>query len=572
MSLPRPTALLALCAATALTTTALSTAALTTTALATPSQSGERSQRHQTASEAKVNLVFVIDGLRPDSISPTETPNLFRLREQGVNFPNSHAVVPTVTRVNSTVLGTGQTPGTNGIVGNEIYVPSVDPTKPINTASASQLLKLRAAEGRITLTETLGERLQAQGKKLVTIGSGTSGASLLLNPTAPDGTGVMINAGSEDGPRAIPADVGQEMQRRFGPPPANPGTSKVDYVIRALNDYVLTDLNPDVVLTWMTEPDGSQHEHGVGSPQAKATIRSDDRNIGLVLQQLKKLQIADRTNIMVVSDHGFSVTDYAVNVSQELVKAGLKQSATSTDVIVANTGSVALHVKDRDPAKIEALSRFLLRRQDADTVFTAARRPVDGRYRALPGGTRSSERVARGWVDGTFSLELIGHANPERGADVVVTFPWSAKPNAYGVPGSAATSAGGTAPTGARTGNASTHGSFSPYDVRNTFLGWGVDFKDGTVSQVPAGNIDVVPTLLALEGLTTRGTEGRILREGLNGGPAPTSVGSKTRSLTVSSKQDDYRGEVSVSEVAGQRYIDFSRRLPADRTAASRSR
>ena len=521
---------------------------------------------------AEVNLVFVLDGLRPDSISSTQTPNLFRLREEGVNFPNSHAMVPTVTRVNSTVLGTGQEPGTNGIVGNEIYVPSVDPAKPISTASASQLLKLRAAEGRIALTQTLGERLQAQGKKLVTIGSGTSGASLLLNPTAPDGTGVMINAGSNDGPRAFPAEVGQEMERRFGPPPTEPGTSKVDYVIRALNDYVLTDLDPDVVLTWMTEPDGSQHEHGAGSPEAKAAIRNDDRNIGLVLQQLEKLQIADRTNIMVVSDHGFSVTDYAVNVSQELVKAGLKQSATSTDVVVANTGSVALHVKDRDPARIEAISRFLLHRTDVDTVFTAARRPLEGRYRSLPGEAQPSKRVARGWVDGTFSLELIGHANPERGADIVVTFPWSAKPNAYGVPGTAATSAGGTAPTGPRTGNASTHGSFSPYDVRNTFLGWGVDFKDGVVSQVPAGNIDVATTLLALEGLPTRGTEGRVLHEGLNGGPAPTSVRSKSRSLTVSSRKDGYRGEVRVSEVADQRYIDFSRRLPADRKAASRSR
>src|SRR5665811_57138 len=98
------------------------------------------------ASEAELNLVFVVDGLRPDSITAAETPNLFRLREQGVNFPNSHAVVPTVTRVNSAVLGTGHQPGTNGIVGNEIYVPSVDPAQPISTASASQLLKLREAE------------------------------------------------------------------------------------------------------------------------------------------------------------------------------------------------------------------------------------------------------------------------------------------------------------------------------------------------------------------------------------------------------------------------------------------
>ncbi len=567
MNSRRPTTVLALCAATAMSAAVL--AIPSTTALAAPSQAGERPEQRRAASEAEVNLVFVLDGLRPDSISATETPNLFRLREQGVDFPNSHAMVPTVTRVNSTVLGTGQSPGTNGIVGNEIYVPSVDPAKPINTASASQLLKLRAAEGRIALAETLGERLQAQGKKLVTIGSGTSGASLLLNPTAPDGTGVMINAGSNDGPRAFPAEVGQEMERRFGPPPTEPGTSKVDYVIRALNDYVLTDLDPDVVLTWMTEPDGSQHEYGTGSPEAKAAIRNDDRNIGLVLQQLEKLQIADRTNIMIVSDHGFSATDYAVNISQELVEAGLKQSATSTDVVVANTGSVALHVKDRDPARIEAISQFLLRRTDVDTVFTAALEPREGRYRTLPGEAQSSTRLMRGWVDGTFSLELIGHANPERGADIVVTFPWSAKPNAYGVPGTAATSAGGTAATGPRTGNASTHGSFSPYDVRNTFLGWGVDFKDGVVSQVPAGNIDIASTLLALEGLPTLGTEGRVLREALNGGP--TSVHSKSRSLTVSSRKDGYRGEVRISEVADQRYIDFSRRLPVDRKAASRS-
>lgn len=88
-----------------------------------------------------------------------------------------------------------------------------------------------------------------------------------------------------------------------------------------------------------------------------------------------------------------------------------------------------------------------------------------------------------------------------------------------------------------------------------------MDFKDGLVSQVPAGNIDVASTLLALEGLPTLGTEGRVLREGLNGGPDPTSVRTKSRSLTVSSSKDDYRGEVLVSEVAHQRYTDFSRRL-----------
>ena len=56
---------------------------------------------------AALHLVFVVDGLRPDSIDATETPNLYRLRKEGVAFEHTHAVFPTVTRVNSTSLGTG---------------------------------------------------------------------------------------------------------------------------------------------------------------------------------------------------------------------------------------------------------------------------------------------------------------------------------------------------------------------------------------------------------------------------------------------------------------------------------
>ena len=76
--------------------------------------------------QARLNLVFILDGLRPDSINPQNTPNLYRLRQEGVNYVNSHAVFPTVTRVNSTAIGTGYYPGKNGIVSNSMYVPQVN--------------------------------------------------------------------------------------------------------------------------------------------------------------------------------------------------------------------------------------------------------------------------------------------------------------------------------------------------------------------------------------------------------------------------------------------------------------
>src|SRR5436189_1236780 len=81
----------------------------------------------QAPTKSVLHVVLVSDGLRTDSINERETPNLQRLKAEGVAFANSHAVFPTVTRVNSTALGTGTYPARNGIMGNVIYIPAVDP-------------------------------------------------------------------------------------------------------------------------------------------------------------------------------------------------------------------------------------------------------------------------------------------------------------------------------------------------------------------------------------------------------------------------------------------------------------
>lgn len=499
------------------------------------------------ASNGRLTLVFVLDGLRPDAISREETPNLYRLREEGVNFVNSHSAVPTVTRVNSAVIGTGSHPGTNGIVGNEMYVPEVDPRRAFSTGEADKLTRLdQVTGGRMILVDSLGERLAARGKRLVALGSGTSGGTLLLNPRAPRGVGTMINAGdvSAARPFAYPTAIGEHVLGRFGRPPTTSGTAKVDYAEQLLRDYVLPELRPDVVLNWLTEPDGSQHARGAGSPEARATIRNDDAQIGLVLQRLGELGLAAQTNILVTSDHGFSLHDFNVNITQELIAAGLKASADSDDVVAASSGTVLLHVKDRDPHRIRAIVRFLQRQPWADTIFTAAGRRDD----------------AYGWVPGTFSLELIHQANAERGADIVLTLPWSSRKNAFGVPGRSATSGGGA--TGPRTGPESGHGSFSPWDIRNTLLAWGADFKDGVTARAPAGNVDIAPTILALNGIRGR-TDGRVLAEAFEDGPDEETVDGDSRVLRTSADGGRYRAAIRISELEDgrYRYIDKSWRL-----------
>jgi predicted AlkP superfamily pyrophosphatase or phosphodiesterase len=537
--------------------------ALLTTTFLVPAATAVAERPPSAGGEADLNMVFVLDGLRPDSINPVDTPNLYRLRREGVSWTNSHSAVPTVTRVNSSVIGSGAYPANTGIVGNTMYVPAMGPS-PFDTGQADNLTRLdELTGGRMLLTETLGERLTDAGKKVVAIGSGSSGGTLLLNPRAPRGNGVMINAGdvTPTRPFTYPTSVGDEILARFGPPPAGDEggpNAKVDYTEEVLRDYVLTELEPDVVLNWFTQPDGSQHEFGAGSPEGLFTIRNDDRQIGLILDRLEELGLSERTNILVVSDHGFSLHDFNVNLTQELVDAGLKESSTSEDVVVANSGSSLVHVQNRDPGKIRAIVEFLQRQPWSGALYTAAARPRDGRYTPSPGRPRPD-----GWVRGTFSLELIHHDNAERGADIVVTYPWSNELNTFGVPGTSGNAGGG--PTGPLTGPGSGHGSFSPWDVRNTFIAWGADVKDGrTIIKAPAGNVDIGPTLLALEGLRPDTPDGRVLTEAFTGGPDERRLKVRTRTFRTAADGGRYRAAVQISELDGQRYryVDQSRRLP----------
>src|SRR5262250_2857861 len=96
------------------------------------------------AGKATLNVVMVLDGLRPDSIAADETPNLWRLRQEGVNFLNGHAVFPTVTRANATAIATGTYPSRNGIFGNTLYVREVDPNRAFPNDEHTNLLKLDA--------------------------------------------------------------------------------------------------------------------------------------------------------------------------------------------------------------------------------------------------------------------------------------------------------------------------------------------------------------------------------------------------------------------------------------------
>ena len=285
--------------------------------------------------------------------------------------------------------------------------------------------------------------------------------------------------------------MNEAILTRFPPAPEkggnlDPYSAQVSWTQLVLRDYVLTELKPDVVVNWLTEPDHLQHAIGAGSPQARDAIRNDDREVGLLLERLRGLGLAEKTNVFVVSDHGFGHGAFGVDVTGEFIKAGLKAGPNSDDVVVASSGqTILLHVRDRNAERISAVVRFLQRQPWAGVLFTAA----------APSGERAP---TKGREPGTFALELIHMANAARGPDIVLTFPWSSARGPFGVQGTDYTDARATGPL---TGTAGNHGSMSPWVVHNTFLAWGPDFKRGVTVRTPASNVDLAPTLLALMNL-----------------------------------------------------------------------
>jgi arylsulfatase A-like enzyme len=427
-----------------------------------------------------------------------------------------------------------------------MYVPAADATRALGTDSHRRLLDVdRATGGRLVHVATLAERLQARGLSLAAVSSGSTGSALLTNPRGPAGAGVLVNGYFEPGARvAWPDASSAAILARFGPAPAKQGAGSYEAAVtwtqRVLREHVLPELASAVVINWLTEPDHSQHIRGVGAPEARAALRHADAEIAAALADLERRGLAASTAVLVASDHGFTSNTGGVDVVAELVEAKLKAAADSTDVVLASSGqAVALHVADGDRERIERIARFARSREWGGVLFSAAREPGDW----------------RGGVDGTFSLEAIHLGNAERQPDLLVTFPWTSRENAFGVAGSDLACVSGSAKL-----YPSDHGSLSPWNVRSTLLGWGAGFKRGIRSGAPAGNVDVAPTALALLGIADRdGMDGRVLAEALSDGPDPEHLPVRTETHVVTAGA--YRAALQVSTAVGRRYVDKSWRI-----------
>ncbi len=307
----------------------------------------------QSASDAAAQdrniIIFVWDGLRPDSINPTDTPNLHALREAGVEFTDNHSTYPTFTMMNAASFATGGFPGSTGYYGNTVWQPGaqgpdsanvkVDFQQPVFTEDYAILDDLtRFLKGDLLLIDTLFEAAQQAG--MVTAAVGKTGAAFLQDYKR---GGLLL-----DEKTALPLSFAKELQAAGIPLPAtaaktyapdeltlapnngnpiefkapkrlkdgvtfdptdssgSPYTAGLQYMADVYIDYILPKKSPRLSMLWIRDPDTSQHVYGVGSPNARDAVRSTDAMLGQLRARLKQLGEEASTDIIVVSDHGHS--------------------------------------------------------------------------------------------------------------------------------------------------------------------------------------------------------------------------------------------------------------------------
>lgn len=104
------------------------------------------------AAEALRVYVLVVDGCRPDEIGPL-TPNLLRLRDDGMNFPAARSLPVMETIPNHVMMMTGVRPDRSGVPANSVYdraeaaVRTLD--RPTDLKAPTLLERLRDS-GRVT--------------------------------------------------------------------------------------------------------------------------------------------------------------------------------------------------------------------------------------------------------------------------------------------------------------------------------------------------------------------------------------------------------------------------------------
>jgi arylsulfatase A-like enzyme len=582
--------------------------------VAAPTRAQEPAETHH--GRGRIVVLMVWDGLRPDLVTERDTPNLFRLAREGVRFDKHHSMFPTLTMVNATALATGAPPGINGLEGNNFYLePSPESPKGqiVSAEGPKAILNINGAsayKGRLIGLDTITQEVAREGGYTAVIGK-QGPTSVFDNrvATVVDRKDIIGEPhkdylfASED--LVAPVTAAQKVSV---PPESKSAVADEQrdlYFARLVTEDALPaakaaadEGRPALVVFWQHNPDLTQHVAGLGTAPAMQALSLDDDNLMRVRAGIDALGIADKTDIIVVSDHGFATIKFRVVLSEMLVAAGIKQSHESTDIVVVPNGGADLVYlsptefpsPESKQAVLQKIVNFAEAQEWCGPIFSreSATAPDEPSRR---GRRQRAPKPYLGWIDGTFSQRVVGLYNAARSPDLVISF--REEPDAdnrhltgpnnpaflIGQIGQVSTpnkSAELVHPVKgvvyADTGTSTTfttgmgmHGAAGEREIHNFCAATGPDFRRGFVDFNPTANIDVAPTITQILGTQTNigpggvVPAGRAMAEALIDGRR-SAGGSHTQTMTTNLMLQGVEAvtTIHVTWIGDEPYLDNS--------------
>jgi hypothetical protein len=510
----------------------------------------------------RVFLLMVWDGLRPDLVNLRDTPNLYALQREGVLFSHQHAVFPTVTMANAAVLATGGEPGHTGIFGDSMYLlPALgaDASKavlklgtrlnsPLNLENSNSLAALNddGFNGYLLGVEGVAQQILRDGGYVAIVGK--QGPTFLFDDEAnrrvTQSSDYLFAADDMARPALPAAAIAQKPPMRYGD--LNSIADRDQWFTRLVISYALPAAraaaskgHSALIVFWQHNPDFMQHVAGLGTQPALNALHQCDANLAVIRQAIAHLGMAHRTDLMVVSDHGFATIRMSVSLSALLVSAGIKKSPNSTDIVVArNGGEDLVYLSPAAYASEEARRATLARIVDFAEAQEWCGAIFSKKTATEASATNRQNRL--GWIPGTFAQESFGLYNARRSPDLIISFrelPYLDNRGLTG-PANPAFTIGANGQAVRRNGSfplirpiagvvysdsrslstgQGMHGAAGVRELHNFCAVTGPDFRRHFVDLAPSGNADVAPTIRTIFNLNTpAGAAGRVLQEALN--------------------------------------------------------
>jgi hypothetical protein len=311
-------------------------------------------------------VVFVADGLRYGMIDSSNTPNLYYIRQNGVNFINSHSLFPTFTTPNASAIATGHYLGDTGDFGNSMYseqpisnsvTPSIENDSILSGLNQYTNGNFLNEESLLAASRLAGFNTAAVGKLgpvLIQDVSQSNPLNKLETVIVDDSTGTSKGVPLRDDIvqllennqyfKQTYVDSGYTTSAIISPSRSNGCSNKescnngilgtnsanliqqnyfTDVFTKAILPLFNNDSKPFVAIYWSRDPDGTQHFQGdslnsftpgINGPTSLAAIKNADENLGKILHYLKVTPdhrhpgktLNETTDIFVTADHGFS--------------------------------------------------------------------------------------------------------------------------------------------------------------------------------------------------------------------------------------------------------------------------